>query len=545
MSLVNIFSITMVSIGAISIGLSIVLALAMLKRLNPKYKKRWLLLIALKGFFLLAYLSLITILVADLKIPLELIIEFLTGPVFMGGGIFVFLVIRLTNFTVANLSNQERAVQQLNDSLEDKVKERTKALQESMAQLAVEAAKREKANLEISRLGQDLRQILNTISTGIRVIDMNHHIQRVNKSFCELTGISKEELTGSNCYENFSGEECRNSPSCRLKGHYIKTEITSKTEVKTTRDGRTLHLHITSAPIKNTQGNVIAIVEDFNDITALVKSQEETALAQSRLYQAAKLESVGQLAAGIAHEINTPVQFISTNIEFLIEGFEDIATFIKQLESKEGDKEITEGLEVADWDYLKDEIPQALEQTAGGIERVRKLVLAMKEFSHPGTVKMAPTDINAIIKNTIIISQNEWKMVADMETELEEGLPMPLCKSDAMGQVFLNIVVNAAHTIQDTVQGSDKKGRIRIQTSATKEYVEIAISDTGAGMNEELCGKIFDPFFTTKEVGSGSGQGLAIAHDIVVNKHHGEINVTSTEGKGTTFLIRLPLKNDA
>jgi PAS domain S-box-containing protein len=536
MSLLAIFSITMIGIGAVFMTLSMISALGMVKRLSSLFKKRWLLLIFLKGFFLLAYLLFITVLLMDIKLPLEI----LTGPVFMGGGFFVFLIIRLTKITVNSLSDQEQAVQRLNESLEDKVKVRTCALQKSLEKLAIEGTKREKANLEISRLSQDLHQILNTISTGIRVIDLDCHVLRVNESFSKLTGIPVEELTGSKCYENFHNDDCHNSPNCRLNSEHLNAKISTDTVVKTTRDGRKIHLHLTSAPMTDENGTVVAMVEDFNDITALVEAQKETDLIQSRLHQAAKLESVGQLAAGIAHEINTPVQFISTNLEFLTEGFEDIATFLRQLESHKENQEISEGLEEADWDYLKEEIPQALEQTTGGVERVRKLILAMKEFSHPGTVTMAPTDVNAIINNTTIISQNEWKMVAELETDLAGDLPMPPCKSDEIGQVLLNIVVNAAHAIGDMVDGTGKKGKITIRTSADAEYVEIRISDSGTGMSDELRHKIFDPFFTTKEVGSGSGQGLAIAHDIVVNKHHGEIKVTSTEGEGSTFLIRLP-----
>ena len=534
MSLLNIFPITMVAIGAIFMVLSIIQAIGLSSRLNAQYKRKWLFLITLKGFFLFAYLVFITVLLMNLQLPLQL----LTGPVFMGGGIFVFLIIRLTKITVTSLSDQERAVQYLNDSLEDKVNERTSALEESMTQLAVEVTEREKANKEILQLSQDLSLIMDTISTGFRVIGMDCRVQRVNKSFSRLTGLSSEELIGSNCFENFKGEDCRNSQHCRLSAHKSQSEITSETVVKTTHDGRKLHLHLTSAAMRDSNGTITAVVEDFNDITALVEAQEETALTQGRLYQAAKLESVGQLAAGIAHEINTPVQFISTNMEFLSEGFEDIATFLSHLDARGKNKQISEGLEQADWNFLKEEIPQALEQTTEGIERVRKLVLAMKEFSHPGTVSKAPTDINAILENTTIICQNEWKMVADLEMNLTHDLPLPPCKGDEMGQVFLNIMVNAAQAIGDKVLGTEEKGRIHIKTSASEEYVEITISDTGKGIDEELRGKIFDPFFTTKDTGQGSGLGLFIVHDIIV-QHGGQITIENMSRR-TLFTIVLP-----
>ena len=537
MTLSDIFAVIMVTFGAIFMLCSIILALKMLSSLRANYRKKWILLIVFKGFFLLGYLTFIIVSVIDLPLPIELI----TGAVFMGGGGFVLLIIRLTKLTVTDLKDHEKTVQALNESLEDKVRQRTSALQESMKELAVEVEDRIKATKETLQMSEELQLILNTISTGIRVINENYQVEKVNDKFCQLTGLSSDELIGNHCYENFADEECRKSKNCPLHTLQERLETSTITATKNTKDGREIHFRITAAPLKNADDNVIGIVEDFHDITPLINAQKETELAQSRLHQAAKLESVGQLAAGIAHEINTPVQFIGTNIEFFKESFEDMAKVLEHVDQGKSAEELSRDLEEADWEFLQEEIPDALTQTQEGVERVRQLVLAMKEFSHPGTREMAPTDINAILKNTITISQNEWKMVADINQDLAEELPMPPCKSDEMGQVFLNIIVNAAHAIADNPPADGSKGTITIRTTADEQHVIVEIRDSGTGMSEEIRSRIFEPFFTTKEVGSGSGQGLAIAHDIVTNKHNGEITVESIVGKGTAFFIRLPI----
>jgi PAS domain S-box-containing protein len=377
------------------------------------------------------------------------------------------------------------------------------------------------------------------------VIDLNYNVIQVNKQFCNITGLGREELIGHPCYTSFAGGDCRNSDDCRLQTILKKPEIYECISRKVAPNGGELYFRMTSAPMWSSKGEVSGIVEDLQDITPLVKAQEEKEQAQNRLHQAAKLESVGQLAAGIAHEINTPVQFVTTNFDFLQESFNDISSFISQVQEsmrkEKIDGSLNQAMEELDWEFLSEEVPRAIEQSMEGMDRVRKLVLAMKAFSHPSTREMAPADINAILDNSIIISQNEWKHVADLKTEFSPDLPQVPCLTDEMGQVFLSILVNAGHAVADKVQGTHDKGYITVRTVVGDGVVEIIISDTGKGMDDELCGKIFDPFFTTKEVGRGTGQGLAIAYDIVVNKHHGEINVKSTPAVGTTFTILLPL----
>jgi signal transduction histidine kinase len=279
--------------------------------------------------------------------------------------------------------------------------------------------------------------------------------------------------------------------------------------------------------------------------------EQETLLA--RLLQSQKLESVGRLAAGIAHEINTPIQFISTNINFINESFIELSqvvtTFLQFLESvKKG--AVTEAQVKAqeaivahlDWDYLREEIPRALDQSKEGIQRVTSIIQAMKEFSHPGSKQKVNADLNRIIETTITVSRNEWRYVATVETDLDPELQTVPCLADEMGQVFLNLLVNAAHSIENKPDThlEGEKGKITLSTRQDDHYVEIRITDTGGGIPKHIQDKVFDPFFTTKEVGKGTGQGLAIAHDVITGKHNGTLVFETEPGIGTTFIIRLP-----
>jgi signal transduction histidine kinase len=188
------------------------------------------------------------------------------------------------------------------------------------------------------------------------------------------------------------------------------------------------------------------------------------------------------------------------------------------------------------------EVPQAIQQSLQGIGRVTTIVRAMKEFSHPGSEEKSDTDLNRAIETTITVARNEWKYVAEVVTDFDPALPLVRCLPGEINQVILNLIVNAAHAIADVVENNGKsKGTITIRTRSQGDRVEIRVSDTGTGIPETIRAKIFDPFFTTKGVGKGTGQGLAIAHSVIVDKHGGTISCETEVGKGTTFVIRLPL----
>jgi signal transduction histidine kinase len=269
------------------------------------------------------------------------------------------------------------------------------------------------------------------------------------------------------------------------------------------------------------------------------------------LRQAQKLESVGRLAAGVAHEINTPVQFVSDSLQFVREGLADLFDVVDKLEAVQ--RSVLAGAPAldaaaiaaqardnADLPYLAENVPRALDRAREGLDRVATIVRSMKEFAHPDAKEMELADLNHAIASTLTITRNEYKAVAELETDFGE-LPPVRCHVGELNQAVLNIVVNAAHAIDDIVRGTCEKGRIRVCTYRERDDAVIAISDTGGGIPESVQSRIFDPFFTTKAVGRGTGQGLAIAHSVVVDKHGGNLGFETELGRGTTFTIRLPI----
>ena len=288
---------------------------------------------------------------------------------------------------------------------------------------------------------------------------------------------------------------------------------------------------------------------------ALKKEMTEKKRVVDELSLAQKLESVGRLASGIAHEINTPVQFVSDAVHFIQGAFNDTFPLLERYRSlreaaatekvtEELIAEVAEAEETAEVDFIKEQIPKALESAIDGLGRVATLVRSMKEFAHPDQKTKAAADINRALATTLTIARNEYKYVADLETSYGD-LPPVLCHVGELNQVFVNIIVNAAHAIGDAVAGTEKRGLIKVETRQEGEDAVIAISDTGTGIPEAIRSKIFDPFFTTKEVGRGTGQGLAIARAVIVEKHGGELSLETEVGKGTTFFIRLPLGDAA
>lgn len=279
----------------------------------------------------------------------------------------------------------------------------------------------------------------------------------------------------------------------------------------------------------------------------LKKEMAERERMEAELRLAQKLEAVGQLAAGIAHEINTPIQYVGDSVHFLKTAFADLQTLVGKYRDSFSamsvpeaiQVELNEAEEVADLAYLNEQSPGAFARTLEGIGRVAEIVRAMKEFAHPDHREKSPADLNQALLNTITVARNEYKYVAEVETSLGD-LPPVHCNIGELNQVFLNLLVNAAHAVGDVVRDSQAKGCIGISTARDGDMVEIRIQDTGCGIPKEVRERVFDPFFTTKEVGKGTGQGLAIARSIVVEKHGGDLTFETEEGRGTIFTIRLP-----
>ena len=313
--------------------------------------------------------------------------------------------------------------------------------------------------------------------------------------------------------------------------------------------------HYVAVVEKHGRGLEARVAERTADLATANDRLRQDAVERERmqedLLQARKLESVGQLAAGVAHEINTPIQFIGDNIRFLDVAFKDLSTCLTDIRAGVHRSTPLSGLEVdellqrADTAFIADEAPRAIAQSLDGVDRVREIVLAMKAFAHPSD-NVEPADLNTAIKNAITMTRSEWKFVATAVLELDEALPRVPCALGSINQVLVNMIVNAAHAIGDVVKKAGATdtpalGQITIRTRAVAGYAEIDIEDTGSGMSDAIQARIFDPFFTTKVVGRGTGQGLAIAHRIIVGRHSGNIRVRSAVGTGTCFTIRLPL----
>ncbi len=397
---------------------------------------------------------------------------------------------------------------------------------------------RKEAEAALAEEKEFLTVTLHSIGDGVLLIDTAKKITLINREAEIITGWSSVEAIGaplSQVVNLFISDN-----HTRLSDHplelILEDQLSGKAKHKKmqARDLQLKIVYCNAAPIRDKEGKPNGYVIVLKDMTDIQKMEASLALAQ-------KLESIGQLAAGIAHEINTPMQYISDNAHFLKEAFNHLAGACSQSEPAETGEQEEAGMPVDLEFYLK-ETPEAIAQALEGIDHVGRIVAAMKNFSHSSLTGKKPADLNNAIINTLTVSRNEWKYVADVNTELDPQLPLVECEIGSINQVVLNMVLNATHALKDaTDTGLIEKGLIRVSTEAGPGTVRIKIADNGTGIDPLIIDKIFDPFFTTKEVGCGTGQGLMIAHDIIVNKHGGSIAVHSEPGKGTEFTVTLPL----
>jgi PAS domain S-box-containing protein len=408
----------------------------------------------------------------------------------------------------------------------------------------IDATVRKREDAVLRQAHRDTEILLNSVPSLLIGLDTNGRIRQWNKAATTILGWHEATVPGK------SLDECgvkwlAADISARVAACVRDPSDRNLDSIKLDKNGTTRFLSLNAIPLNTYDGNEPGSLVVGADIT-------ERMMLEQQLRQAQKLESIGQLAAGIAHEINTPTQYIGDNVRFLKDAFQDLKSLLANYErllvaaqgetlSAETVREVATAVDRADAGYLLEEIPKAIEQTLEGATRVSRLVSAMKEFSHPGTKEKVSLDLNHAIESTITVARNEWKYVADLETEFDSALPRVWCLPGEFNQVILNLIVNAAHAIAGVVgKESSEKGKIVVQTRNCPEWVEIRIQDTGTGIPEKVRGRIFDPFFTTKEIGKGTGQGLAIARSVIVDKHGGTIHFETAEGKGTTFIIRLP-----
>ena len=408
--------------------------------------------------------------------------------------------------------------------------------------------KTKQAEIALKQMVAQNKQLMRAITSILIQIDAKRRVMHWNQKASDVLGLQMEDVVHMNI------SDCEIAwDNKRVMDGVQQCEIFHKQVLLddiyfTRKTGGEGYLGITLNPILDEDE------ETYMGCLLLGADITDRKLMETQLLQAQKLESIGQLAAGIAHEINTPTQYIGDNTRFLKESYDDLQTTIDAMNSliekmkaakalPEAVSELEQVVEDVDLAYLMEEIPLAVEQSLEGIQRVSTIVKAMKEFSHPGSTEKTPTDINHAIDNTLTVARNEWKYIAEVERDYEENLPLVPCLPGEFNQVILNLVTNAAHAISKALaEHPGELGRIRVQTRKKEEVIEIQISDSGTGIPEKIRNKVFDPFFTTKEVGKGTGQGLTIAYNVIVEKHGGNLTYETEIGKGTTFIIELPLQ---
>jgi PAS domain S-box-containing protein len=433
---------------------------------------------------------------------------------------------------LASLQLSMQELEMIQDELRKEVSQRTHAqaeLQAVLQELSVSEARH--------------RALVETTGDWIWEMDANAVYTYSSPQCRKILGFAPEEMIGRTPSDFVPPGDA--GVSAIRKFIASRLPITAIESTLVHRDGHRVILETSGVPFFSPDGMLLGYRGIGRDVS-------ERKRLMGELQQTQKMEAVGRLAAGIAHEINTPTQFIGDNTQFLKDAFGSLLGLVgkyKQLQAVFAEKgcdpdlsaEMTTVVSQTDLDYLMREIPKAIDQSIEGLQRVADIVRAMKQFSHPGEAEKKPTDLNQAIATTLTVTRNEWKYVADVETDFDKNLPSVYCFLGDLNQVFLNLIVNAVHAIEST----GAKGIIRISTRLDSDHVEIRIADTGIGIAEEHRQRIFEPFFTTKEVGKGTGQGLTLAYQTVVKKHGGTIRFETERGKGTTFVIRLPVKDES
>jgi PAS domain S-box-containing protein len=401
----------------------------------------------------------------------------------------------------------------------------------------------EELNAKLSLERDKYTGVFRAAPVGLAVIDIEGRILHVNSAHESVFGFSSQECVGKPFWDLGAPEEATLAQGL-FADLISRTASTGRRRVRVNaKDGHVVLADIGLMAIRDDEGKTEFVVASVADVTA--QDQLEIELRHSQ-----KLESVGRLAAGIAHEINTPIQFVGDNVNFLSGAFEQLITLCDRYRaacakaagaplSAEDLAGLKQDEEAADLEYIRTNVVTSIASTLDGVDRVARIVQSMKAFAHPDRGERATADLNAALRDTLTVATNELKYVAKVETDFGKIPPIPCFVSD-LNQVFLNLLVNAAHAIGDVVGKSGERGVIRVRTYLEGSIVVIAISDTGTGIPEAVRGKIFDPFFTTKEVGKGTGQGLALARAVVVDQHGGSLTFETEMGKGTTFFVRIP-----
>lgn len=454
---------------------------------------------------------------------------------------------------VKNINKARRELESHNENLELLVSERTKSLEKSNKELLLSQEELKELNEDLAEQRKNLKIVFSAMDYPLYVVNKDYTIAMMNDTAKEMIATHQTKPYTCHALINHSSVPCSvQEHSCPLKVVFKEKKPVFIERVHEDSNGKKSFIEVRAYPIFDQDENVVQIVEACIDVTEQKKAVEENLRLERELHKAQKLESIGTLAAGIAHEINTPIQFIGDNTIFAKDSLIDVIEMIHDYRELFAKVEQENGISVmpivekindeADYEYLAEELPKSLQQTLDGVAHVSKIVKAMKDFSHIGSIdEMKLEDLNHAIEITLTISKNEWKYHAEIQRDLSFDLPLVPCHIGEIKQVLLNLIVNAAHAIASRNEKENNKslGTITVSSTIVGDEVKVGISDTGTGIPEEYRDKIFDHFFTTKEVSKGTGQGLSVAYQVIVEKHGGKIWFETELGVGTTFYFTL------
>jgi len=390
-----------------------------------------------------------------------------------------------------------------------------------------------------------LRVITDSAPSAIVMVDSHRKVTFWSPAAERIFGYRDDEVLGRDLYGMLTPPESHEAAARRFSDFLhgsLESTLSKVIEIEALhKDGRRLPVEVAVSSLHiDGQWCAVALMSDISQ-----RKRLEAELAESQ-----KLEAIGRLASGLAHEINTPVQYTVNNLRFLEEGFGPLLATAGALRTvidaaRAGTvpgpvlEQAEASLELADPEFLAAEVPQAITQSMTGVDAVATIVSAMREFAGSMTQDKQAADLNQVIQNTLTISHSQWKDVAQVSTHLDSTLPMAPLHRNQFGQVMLQLLQNATQAIVQA--GHGPMGHIAVSTQRDGDWVEIRVRDSGCGIPEAIRSKVFEPFFTTRGVGKGTGQGLSLVRSIVVDMHGGSIRFETEVGVGTTFIVRLPL----